>query len=197
MPVSKPKIFDPERGDLRAQDIYTYLLDRREIWIDGEIYDDVANYWTAAIQYLSHRDPKADIKLFVNSPGGSISAGMAIYDMMQAVPNDVATVCFGQAASMGAVLLAAGAKGKRTASPNSRILLHQPLGGARGEATDIQIQAEEMLRMKEMLIKLLVHHTGRPHEKVERDCDRDHWFDPRQAAEYGIIDGIYGKGPVF
>jgi ATP-dependent Clp protease, protease subunit len=191
-----PRILDPQ-VNIRSQDVFTLLLDRREVWVVGEIMDESAIYWTAAVQHLAHKDPNADIKMVINSPGGSISAGMALYDVMQGVPCDIQTVCLGMAASFGAVLLCAGTKGKRLVAPNARVLIHQPLGGARGEATDIQLQAEEMIRLKRMLNKLISHHTGQPFEQVEKDTDRDKIMSAKESIAYGLADAMYGDGPMF
>ncbi len=177
------------RGE-RAFDIYSRLLKDNIIFIGTPIDDTVANLVVAQMLFLEGEDPERDINLYINSPGGSITAGMAIYDTMQLIKNDVATICVGQCASMGALLLAAGTKGKRYALPHSRILIHQPSGGAQGQATDIRIMAEEILRMREMTSRILAKHTGQDYERIERDVERDLIFTPEQAKEYGLIDEV-------
>jgi ATP-dependent Clp protease protease subunit len=159
------------------------------------IDDDVANLIVAQMLYLESEDPEKDIYLYINSPGGSVYAGMAIYDTMQHIQPDVSTICIGLAASMGAFLLAGGAKGKRIALPHARIMIHQPLGGAQGPATDVEIQARELLFIKNSLNSLLAYHTGQPLERIERDTDRDNFMTPEQAKEYGIIDQVITKKP--
>lgn len=183
------------RGE-RAYDIYSRLLRDNIIFLGTPIDDQVANLIIAQMLFLAAEDPEKDIQLYINSPGGSITAGMAIYDTMQYIRNDVMTICIGQAASMGAMLLAGGHKGKRFALPTSRILIHQPLimgGGISGQATDIDIQAREILRMREILNQLLAKHTGQKLEKVEKDVERDFIMNSQQAKEYGIIDDIIDK----
>ncbi|MGA3213052.1 MAG: ATP-dependent Clp endopeptidase proteolytic subunit ClpP [Terriglobales bacterium] len=182
------------RGE-RAYDIYSRLLRDNIIFLGTPIDDNVANLIIAQLLFLSAEDPEKDIQLYINSPGGSITAGMAIYDTMQYIKNDVMTICIGQAASMGAMLLAAGSKGKRYALPTSRILIHQPLvmGGLSGQATDIDIHARELLRMREILNQLLAKHTGQLLEKVEKDVERDFIMNSQQAKEYGIVDDIIDK----
>ena len=175
------------RGE-RAYDIYSRLLKDNVIFLGSAVNDDVANLIIAQMLFLEAENPEKDITLYINSPGGIISAGLAIYDTMQYVKPDVATYCLGQAASMGALLLAGGAKGKRAALPNARILIHQPHGGAEGQASDIEIQAREMLRTKQRLNEILALHTGQPVEKISRDTDRDNIFEPDAAKEYGLID---------
>ena len=177
------------RGE-RAYDIYSRLLKDRIIFIGGEIEDDMANLIIAQLLFLQNENADADISIYVNSPGGVITSGMAIYDTMQFVGCNVATYCIGQAASMAAVLLAAGTKGKRYVLPNSRILIHQPLGGAHGTATDIHIQAEEILRMRTRLNEILAHHTGQPVAKIEEDVDRDRFMSAGEAVAYGLADQI-------
>jgi ATP-dependent Clp protease protease subunit len=177
------------RGE-RAYDIYSRLLKDRIIFLGGGIEDDTANLVIAQLLFLQNENADADISIYLNSPGGLITAGMAIYDTMQFVGCDVRTYCLGQAASMGAVLLAAGTKGKRYVLPNSRILIHQPIGGARGPATDIGIQAEEILRLRTRLNQILADHTGQPMEQIERDVDRDRFMSAEEAVEYGIADEI-------
>ena len=182
------------RGE-RAYDIYSRLLKDRIIFIGGEIEDDMANLVIAQLLFLQNENAEADISIYVNSPGGVITACLAIYDTMQFVGCPVATYCIGQAASMGAVLLAAGAKGKRFVLPNSRLLIHQPLGGARGTATDISIQAEEILRMRSRLNEILAHHTGQPLAKIEEDVDRDRFLGAEEAVAYGLADQIIQSLP--
>ncbi|MBX3299321.1 MAG: ATP-dependent Clp endopeptidase proteolytic subunit ClpP [Acidobacteria bacterium] len=177
------------RGE-RAFDIYSRLLKDSIIFIGTPIDDTIANLIVAQLLFLEAEDPERDINLYINSPGGSITAGMAIYDTMQFIKNDVTTICVGQCASMGALLLTAGTKGKRFALPHSRILIHQPSGGAQGQATDVRIMAEEILRMRKMTSELIAHHTGQSFDKVEVDVERDRILDPWQAKEYGLIDEV-------
>lgn len=178
------------RGE-RAYDIYSRLLKDRIIFIGGAIDDYVANLVIAQMLFLEAEDPEKDIHMYINSPGGVVTAGMAIYDTMQYVKPDVSTICLGQAASMGSFLLAAGAKGKRFTLPYSRIMIHQPMGGVQGQATDIDIHAKEILRMKEILNELLSKHTGKPLETVTRDTERDFFMSAQEAKEYGIIDEVF------
>ena len=180
------------RGE-RSYDIYSRLLEDRIIFLSGEIDDAVANTVVAQLIYLESKDPSKDVSLYINSPGGSVSAGLAIYDTMNYIKCDVATICIGMAASMGAFLLAAGAKGKRYALKNSEIMIHQPLGGAQGQASDIKIQAEHILRIKTKMTKILAANTGKPVEVVERDTDRDNYLSADEAQEYGLIDKVYEK----
>ncbi len=180
------------RGE-RAYDIYSRLLKERIIFLGTAIDDDVANLVIAQMLFLESEDPDREIHLYINSPGGIVSAGMAIYDTMQYVKPTISTMCMGQAASMGALLLSGGAAGKRFALPHSRILIHQPLGGAQGQATDIGIQAKEILRLREELNQILARHTGQPIEKISRDTDRDFFMTGEQAKEYGIIDAVIEK----
>ena len=177
------------RGE-RVYDIYSRLLKDRIIFIGSPISDFVANLVVAQLLFLEADDPDKDINLYVNSPGGSVTAGLAIYDAIQYIKPAVSTICVGQAASMGALLLAAGTKGKRYALPHARILIHQPMGGFQGQATDIDIQAREILRMKEELNHILHKHTQQPLERIQQDTDRDFYMTPKQAKEYGIIDEI-------
>jgi ATP-dependent Clp protease, protease subunit len=177
------------RGE-RAFDIYSRLLKDSIIFIGTPIDDMIANLIVAQLLFLEAEDPERDINLYINSPGGSITAGMAIYDTMQFIKNDVTTICIGQCASMGALLLTAGTKGKRFALPNSRILIHQPSGGAQGQATDVRIMAEEILRMREMTSRLLARHTGQDYDQVEKDVERDRILSPIQAKDYGLIDEV-------
>ena len=177
------------RGE-RAYDIYSRLLKDRIIFLGGEIEDDTANLVIAQLLFLQNENADADISIYVNSPGGYITAGLAIYDTMQFVGCDVRTYCLGQAASMAAVILAAGTKGKRYVLPNSRILIHQPIGGARGPATDIGIQAAEILRLRQRLNQILADHTGQPLERIEKDVDRDRFLSSEEAVDYGLADEI-------
>ena len=178
------------RGE-RSYDIYSRLLKDRIIFLGGEINDDVANTVVAQMLFLEMEDPDADICLYINSPGGSVTAGMAIYDTMQYIKPQVRTVCIGMAASMGAFLLMAGQKGKRCALPNSEVMIHQPLGGAQGQATDVQIQAEWLLKTKEKMIRMMAEMTGQPIEKVKQDVERDYFMSAQEALDYHIIDEIY------
>ena len=180
------------RGE-RAYDIYSRLLKDRIVFIGSPIDDDVANLVIAQLLFLEAEDPDKDINLYINSPGGVVTAGMAIYDTMQFIKPPVAAVCLGQAASMAAVLLAGGEPGKRTALPNARILIHQPMGGTHGQATDIKIQAEEILRMREHLNGILAKHTGQPLERIAADTERDYYMSAEQAKTYGIIDQVVAK----
>jgi len=180
------------RGE-RAYDIYSRLLKDRIVFIGSPIDDDVANLVIAQLLFLEAEDPDKDINLYINSPGGIVTAGMAIYDTMQFIKPPVAAVCIGQAASMAAVLLAGGAPGKRTDLPNARILIHQPMGGTHGQATDIKIQAEEILRMREHLNGILAKHTGQPMERIAADTERDYYMSADQAKAYGIIDEVVAK----
>ncbi len=177
------------RGE-RAYDIFSRLLKERIVFIGTPIDDAVASLVIAQLLFLESEDPDKDIYLYINSPGGLISAGLAIYDTMQYIKPDVATICIGMAASMAAVILAGGAKGKRTALPNARIMIHQPWGGVQGTAADIRIQAEEILRMKRKINEILARHTGKPVEQIEKDTDRDYYMSAEEAKEYGIIDQI-------
>lgn len=186
-----PMVVEQTNRGERSYDIYSRLLRDNIIFIGTPIDDHVANLVTAQMLFLEAEDPEKDISLYINSPGGSITAGMAIYDTMQFIKPDVSTMCIGQAASMAALLLACGTKGKRFSLPNSRVLIHQPsLGGLSGQATDIDIQAREILRMREITNQILSRHTGQPIEKVERDVDRDYIMGPSEAKEYGVIDQI-------
>ena len=185
-----------ERGE-RAYDIYSRLLKDRIIFLGTPIDDNVANAIIAQLLFLESEDPDKDINIYINSPGGSVTAGLAIYDTMQLVKPDVTTICVGQAASMGAVLLTAGTGGKRYALPHSRIMIHQPLGGVQGQAADIDIQAKEILRIKQKLNEILQKHTGQTLEKIEKDTDRDYFLSGEQAVEYGIIDRVVHDKRVF
>lgn len=186
IPTVIEKSFDGER----AYDIYSRLLKDRIIFLSGPITDQVANIVIAQLLFLEQEDPKKDIKLYINTPGGVVTEGMAIYDTIQYIKCDVATICVGMAASMGAVLLGAGAKGKRFALPNSEILLHQLMGGVEGQAIEVEIAAKHIVKIKERLNQILVKHTGQPLEKIERDTDRDFWLTADEAKDYGLIDQI-------
>ena len=189
MPLIPMVIEQSSRGE-RAYDIYSRLLKDRIIFLGTAINDEVANLLIAQLLFLESEDPDKDINFYINSPGGVVTAGMAIYDTMQYIKPDIATVCIGQAASMGAVLLAAGKAGKRYSLPNSRILIHQPMGGAQGQASDIAIQAKEILRMKETLNQILAFHTGKDIENIQHDTDRDFFMSGQEAREYGIVDHV-------
>lgn len=180
------------RGE-RSYDIYSRLLEERIIFLSGEINDDVADVVVAQLLYLDHSDPSKDIAMYINSPGGSVSAGMAIYDTMNFIQSDVSTVCIGLAASMGAFLLSSGAKGKRAALPNSEIMIHQPLGGAQGQATDIAIQARQILKVKDKLNRILSLNTNQPIDKIQKDVERDFYMSAEEAKAYGLIDKIYSN----
>ena len=190
MPLIPYVVEQTNRGE-RSYDIYSRLLKDRIIFLGGEIDDDVANTVVAQLLFLEMEDPDADICLYINSPGGSVTAGMAIYDTMQYIKPQVRTVCIGMAASMGAFLLMAGEKGKRCALPNSEVMIHQPLGGAQGQATDVQIRAEWLLKTKEKMIRMKAEMTGQPEEVIRRDLERDHFLSAQEALEYGIIDEIF------
>ena len=190
MPLIPYVVEQTNRGE-RSYDIYSRLLKDRIIFLGGEIDDDVANTVVAQLLFREMEDPDADICLYINSPGGSITAGMAIYDTMQYIKPQVRTVCIGMAASMGAFLLMAGEKGKRCALPNSEVMIHQPLGGASGQATDVQIRAEWLLKTKEKMIRMKAEMTGQPEEVIRRDLERDHFMSAQEALEYGIIDEIF------
>ncbi len=182
------------RGE-RAYDIYSRLLKDRIVFLGTVVNDDVANLVTAQLLFLESEDPERDIYFYINSPGGSVTAGLAIYDTMEYVKPQISTVCVGQAASMGALLLAAGAKGKRYALPHARIMIHQPLGGFQGQATDVDIQAREILRMREELNNILAKHTGQSLKKIEKDTDRDFFMSGKQAQEYGLVDEVIANRP--
>jgi ATP-dependent Clp protease, protease subunit len=193
MPLVPIVVEQDHRGE-RAYDIYSRLLRDRIIFLGSAVDDDVANLVIAQLLFLEAEDPEKDIHLYVNSPGGSLTAGLAIYDTMQYVQPDIATICVGQAASMGAVLLAAGAKGKRLALPNSRIMIHQPwIGGLQGQATEVEIQAREILKLRQRLNEILQHHTGKPLEQIAKDTDRDYYMSGTEAQEYGIIDQVMAR----
>jgi ATP-dependent Clp protease protease subunit len=185
-----PYVIEKTGREERAMDIYSRLLKDRIIFLGSQINDDVANSAVAQMLFLQSEDPKADVHLYINSPGGSITAGMAVYDTMQFIHCDVATYCVGQAASMAAVLLAAGTTNKRKALPNSRIMIHQPMAGMEGTAEDIMIHAKEFAKVKERLNNILIKHTGHPLKKVEQDTDRDRFMTAEEALEYGLIDAV-------
>ncbi len=189
--VLVPMVVEQTNRGERAYDIYSRLLKDRIVFIGQPIEDYMANLVIAQLLFLQAEDPEKDIQLYINSPGGSVSAGLAIYDTIQYVRPDVATTCMGLAASMGAVLLAAGKKGKRYALPNSRIMIHQPMGGFQGQASDIEIRTREILRTKQQLNEIISHHTGQDIEQINKDTDRDYFMSPKEAKEYGIIDGIF------
>jgi len=193
MPII-PTIIDRSGRDERVMDIFSRLLEERIIFLAGPIDDHVANLVIAEILLLTSKDNKRDIKLYINSPGGSVTAGLAIYDTMQYVSCDVTTICVGMAASMAAVLLAAGAKGKRYALPNSEILLHQPMGGITGQASEIEIGARQILKIKDKISQILVKHTGKPLKTVEQDTDRDFYLSAKEAKEYGVFDEVIAQG---
>jgi len=182
------------RGE-RSYDIYSRLLKDRIVILGTPVNDDVANTIIAQLLFLESEDPDKDINLYVNSPGGVVTSGLAIYDTMQYMRAPVSTICVGQAASMGALLLTAGAKGKRYALPNARIMIHQPSGGAQGQATDIEIQAREILKVREKLNNILVHHTGQPLKKIEEDVERDYFMSAEESKTYGLIDEVLTKRP--
>ncbi|EDL56945.1 ATP-dependent Clp endopeptidase proteolytic subunit ClpP [Gimesia maris] len=190
MTVLTPYVIEKNGRDERAMDIYSRLLQDRIVMMGSQVNDQVAQSLVAQLLFLQFDDPEADIHFYINSPGGSVTAGMAIYDTMQYISCDVATYCIGQAASMGALLLTAGAAGKRNALPNSRIMIHQPLAGMQGTATDLEIHAKEVLKMKRRLNEILLHHTGQTLEKIEEDTDRDNFMDAQEAKSYGLIDNV-------
>ncbi|MBI4434205.1 ATP-dependent Clp endopeptidase proteolytic subunit ClpP [Candidatus Uhrbacteria bacterium] len=185
-----PMVIEKSQFGERAYDIYSRLLKDRIIFLGEPVDDAVANTVIAQLLFLESEDPKKDIKLYVNSPGGSVTSGLAIYDTMQYIKPDVVTICVGLAASMGAVLLAGGAKGKRYSLPNSEIMIHQVLGGAEGQASDIKIRAERILKIKDRLNQILAHHTGQSFEKVEKDTDRDNFMSAAEALKYGLVDKV-------
>ncbi|CAM5794510.1 MULTISPECIES: ATP-dependent Clp endopeptidase proteolytic subunit ClpP [Brevibacillus] len=185
-----PMVIEQTNRGERAYDIYSRLLKDRIIFLGSEIDDEVANVVVAQLLFLQAEDPEKDISLYINSPGGSVTAGLAIYDTMQFIKPDVSTICVGMAASMGAVLLTAGAKGKRFALPNSEVMIHQPLGGVRGQAEDIRIHTEWILKTKKQLTQILADRSGQPYERVEKDSDRDNFMSAEEAKAYGLIDAI-------
>ena len=188
-----PTVIEERKLNATSLDVFSRLLMDRVIWLGCPIDDDVANIVQAQLLFLSSVDPKADISLYINSPGGSVSAGLGIYDTMQLVGPDVATICTGMAASMGSVLLCAGAKGKRNALPHSRVMIHQPLGGVRGQAEDILIEAKEIEKCRKELYEIISSHSGQSYEKVFADADRNYWMNAEEALAYGMVDGILTK----
>lgn len=190
-----PYVIEQTGKGERSYDIYSRLLEDRIIFLTGEINDAVADTVVAQLIFLEGKDPNKDICLYINSPGGSVTAGMAIYDTMNYIKCDVSTICIGLAASMGAFLLSSGTKGKRYALPNSEIMIHQPLGGAQGQASDIKIQADHILKTKHRLNTILAKNSGKPYEQVEKDTDRDNYLSAEEAKEYGLIDEIFVKRP--
>lgn len=190
-----PMVVEQTNRGERAYDIFSRLLKERIVFIGTAIDDNLANLVIAQLLFLEAEDPDKDIHLYVNSPGGYVLAGLAIYDTMQYIKSPVSTICIGQASSMGALLLTAGAKGKRFSLPNARIMIHQPMGGFQGQATDIEIHAREILKMRENLNKILVKHTGQPVEKIQVDTERDYFMSAEQAKEYGLVDEVLTKHP--
>jgi len=195
-----PIVIEQSNRGERAYDIYSRLLKDRIIFMGEQVHDSMANTIIAQLLFLESEDPDKDINLYINSPGGSVTAGLAIYDTMQYIRPHISTICMGQATSMGALLLAAGAKGKRFTLPHARVMIHQPLGGVQGQATDIDIQAKEIMKIKELLHEILVKHTGQSMEKIRQDTERDYFMDAEEALRYGIVDRIIterdmGKGP--
>lgn len=188
-----PTILEERKLNVAAMDVFSRLLMDRIIFLGVQIDDDVANIITAQILFLASTDPDADISLYINTPGGQVSSGLAIYDTMQLVQPDIATICTGMAASMGSVLLCAGTPGKRSALPHSKVLIHQPLGGAQGQASDILIAAKEIEKTREELISIIAQHSGQPYDKVFADADRDYWMTAQEALEYGMVDEILKK----
>jgi len=196
MSVLVPYVVEQTGRGERSYDIYSRLLKDRIVFLGGTVTDDLANLVTAQLLFLESEDPEREINMYINSPGGSVTAGLAIYDTMQFVKPPVSTLCVGQAASMGSLLLAAGAKGRRYALPHSRILIHQVSGGFEGQASDIEIHAREALRLREILNDILAHHTGQNAKKVEKDTDRDNFMSAAQAVEYGLIDEVIAGRPI-
>jgi ATP-dependent Clp protease protease subunit len=189
--IPMPMVIEQTHRGERAYDIYSRLLKDRIVFLGTPIDDDVANVVIAQLLFLESEDPDKDIHLYINSPGGSVTAGLAIFDTMQYVKAPISTICLGQAASMGAFLLAGGARGKRFAVPNARIMIHQPMGGFQGQATDIEIQTKEILRLKAKLNELLAHHTGQPLDKIQKDTERDYFMGAEEAKTYGLIDEVF------
>ena len=188
-----PTIIEERQLNVATMDVFSRLMMDRIIFLGAPIYDDAANIIQAQLLFLESVDPEKDIQIYINSPGGSVSAGLGIYDTLQLVSSDVATICTGLAASMGAVLLTAGAAGKRSALPHSRVMIHQPLGGAQGQASDIEITAREILKTRKELYEILSAHSGVPMKKIERDADRDYWLSAAEAKAYGLIDEVLSK----
>lgn len=191
--LSIPMVVEQSARGERAYDIYSRLLKERVIFLVGQVEDYMANLVVAQLLFLESENPDKDISIYINSPGGSVSAGLGIYDTMQFIKPDVSTLCVGMAASMGALILAGGAKGKRHALPNSRMMIHQPHGGAQGQASDIEIQAKEIIKTKKRLNEILSHHTGQPFDVIARDTDRDNFMDAMEAVQYGLVDTMIEK----
>lgn len=188
-----PYILEERQLNVQPLDVFSRLMMERIIFMGTPVYDEAANIIQAQLLYLDSVDSTRDIQIYLNSPGGSVTAGLGIYDTMQIINSDVATICTGMAASMGAILLAAGEKGKRSALPHSRVMIHQPSGGAEGQASDIEITAREIIKTKKELYRILAHHTGQPAEKIEQDGDRDFWMSSEEAVAYGVIDEVMKK----
>jgi len=190
-----PMVIETSGRGERAYDIYSRLLKERVVFLVGEVNDHMANLVIAQLLFLESENPEKDISLYINSPGGSVSAGMAIYDTMNFIKPDVSTLCMGMAASMGAFLLSSGAKGKRFSLPNSKVMIHQPLGGARGQATEIEIAAREIIKTREQLNKILAENTGQPLDRIENDTERDYYLSAAEAKDYGLVDQVIAKHP--
>ncbi len=190
-----PMVIETSGRGERAYDIYSRLLKERVVFLVGEVNDHMANLVIAQLLFLESENPEKDISLYINSPGGSVSAGMAIYDTMNFIKPDVSTLCMGMAASMGAFLLSSGAKGKRFSLPNSKVMIHQPLGGARGQATEIEIAAREIIKTREQLNKILAENTGQPLSRIENDTERDYYLSADEAKDYGLVDQVIAKRP--
>jgi ATP-dependent Clp protease protease subunit len=193
--VKVPHVIEETEKGQRQVDIYSRLLSDRVIFFTGQVTDDTADVVIAELFFLESEDPQKDIYMYINSPGGVVTAGLALYDTMNYISCDVWTICVGQAASMAAVLLASGTRGKRVALPNARVMIHQPLGGAQGQATDMEIQTKEMLRIKSLLNQILVQHTGQPMEVISRDTERDFYLTGEEAVQYGIVDKVVRRRP--
>ena len=191
-----PMVIETSGRGERAYDIYSRLLKERVVFLVGEVNDHMANLVIAQLLFLESENPEKDISLYINSPGGSVSAGMAIYDTMNFIKPDVSTLCMGMAASMGAFLLSSGAKGKRFSLPNSKVMIHQPLGGARGQATEIEIAAREIIKTREQLNKILAENTGQPLDRIENDTERDYYLSAAEAKDYGLVDDVLTRPPV-
>jgi len=190
-----PMVIETSGRGERAYDIYSRLLKERVVFLVGEVNDHMANLVIAQLLFLESENPEKDISLYINSPGGSVSAGMAIYDTMNFIKPDVSTLCMGMAASMGAFLLSSGTKGKRFSLPNSKVMIHQPLGGARGQATEIEIAAREIIKTREQLNKILAENTGQPLDRIENDTERDYYLSAAEAKDYGLVDQVIAKRP--
>jgi ATP-dependent Clp protease protease subunit len=190
-----PMVIETSGRGERAYDIYSRLLKERVVFLVGEVNDHMANLVIAQLLFLESENPEKDISLYINSPGGSVSAGMAIYDTMNFIKPDVSTLCMGMAASMGAFLLSSGAKGKRFVLPNSKVMIHQPLGGARGQATEIEIAAREIIKTREQLNKILAENTGQPLDRIENDTERDYYLSAQESKDYGLVDQVIAKRP--